>query len=85
MSRDPVSGLSVAIAPAGDGVVLCGAGGEAAGAITAPPGYVLSHFVEEPMRLLVVGQGEAPVDGWPDWHFEVDVARNRLVRAGPAY
>jgi hypothetical protein len=85
MTRDPASGLRVAIAGARDAVLLLGGDGAAAGRIVAPPGYTLSHFVEERARLLVVGQGETAVDGWPDWHFEVDVANACLVRAGPAY
>ena len=85
MTRDPASGLLVAIAPGRDAVVILGGDAAEAGRIVAPPGYSLSHFVEEPARLLVVGQGEAAVEGWPDWHFEVDVANACLVRTGPAY
>jgi len=85
VTRDPASGRFVAIAPARDAVLLLAGDGVAAGSIIAPPGYKLSHFVEESARLLVVGQGEAAIEGWPDWHFEVDVANVCLVRAGPAY
>jgi hypothetical protein len=85
MTRDPASGLLVAIAEARDAVLLLAGDGAEAVRIVAPSGYALSHFVEQPGRLLVVGQGEAAVDGWPDWHFEVDVANACLVRAEPAY
>jgi hypothetical protein len=85
VTRDPASGLFVAIAPARDAVLILNGDGAEAGRIVAPPGYALSHFLEEPARLLVVGQGEAVIEGWPDWHFEVDVANACLIRAGPAY
>ena len=86
MTRDPVSGFTVALCPEGEGrLVLFDADGAPAGAIEAPPGYRLSHLVETPDRLLVVGQGEAPVDGWQDWHFAIDVRSATLTRAGPAY
>lgn len=86
MTRDPASGLTVALDLDGEGrLLLFDAGGAPAGAIDPPPGYRLSHLVETPGRLLVVGQGEAAVDGWHDWHFEIDAPGGRLVRAGPAY
>ena len=86
MTRDPVTGLGVQLDPEGHGrILLCDAQGRPAGAIEAPAGYRLSHIVVEPARLLVVGQGEVAVDGWPDWHFEIDAANGRLARAGPAF
>ncbi|HKR25780.1 MAG TPA: hypothetical protein VJS15_11005 [Allosphingosinicella sp.] len=86
MTRDPVSGLSVTLRREGEGrLLLADADGAPAGTIEPPPGYRLSHLVEAPGRLLVVGQGKAPVDGWPDWHFEIDARARALRRAGPAY
>jgi hypothetical protein len=83
---DPVSGFTVALSPAGEGrLLLFGPGGAPAGAIEPPPGYRFSHLVETPERLLVVGQGEAAVDGWHDWHFAIDARSATLSRAGPAY
>ena len=83
--EDPASGLTVEIAADGGSVLLCDGEGAAAGVVPAPAGYVLSHFVEQEGCLFVVGQGEVPVEGWPDWHFALDASRCRLVRAGPAY
>ena len=86
MTRDPLTGFGVLLEPEGRGRLrLCDQAGVAAGMIEAPPGYRLSHLVEESGRLLVVGQGDAAVEGWPDWHFEVDAAQCRLTRVGPAY
>ena len=85
MTRDPVSGLAVALSAAGDRLLLFDADGAPAGAIASPPGYRLSHLVETADGLLVVGQGKAAVDGWHDWHFAVDVRSRTLNRAGPAY
>lgn len=84
MTLDPASGLMVRLGPDG-ALALFAADGSPAGTIAPPPGYRLSHLVEAPGRLLVVGQGEAAVGGWHDWHFEVDAAALRLVRAGPAH
>jgi hypothetical protein len=81
---DPATGLAVRLEPDG-GLALFAADGTPAGTIAPPPGYRLSHLVETPERLLVVGQGETAVEGWPDWHFEIDAVAGRLVRAGPAY
>jgi hypothetical protein len=50
--------------------------------VPAPTGYTLSHFAG---GTIVVGRGEAPVDGWWDWHFEVDTEARLLRRLGPAY
>ncbi|HEV2817493.1 MAG TPA: hypothetical protein VGW40_09780 [Allosphingosinicella sp.] len=86
MTRDPVSGLLVALSPEGAGrLLLFAPDGAPAATIDPPPGYRLSHLVEAPDRLLVVGQGDAAVDGWHDWHFAIDAAKAALVRAGPAY
>jgi len=86
VTRDPVSGLMVALRREGEGcLLLSDAGGAPAGTIDPPPGYRLSHLVEAPDRLLVVGQGETMIDGWPDWHFEIDARARTLRRAGPAY
>jgi hypothetical protein len=86
VTRDPVSGLRVALSAEGEGrLLLFGPDGAPAGAIDPPPGYRLSHLVETPDRLLVVGQGETAVDGWHDWHFAIDAEKAALTRAGPAY
>jgi len=86
VTRDPISGFRVALSREGGGrLLLFDPGGAPAGAIEAPPGYTLSHLVETPDRLLVVGQGEAAVDGWHDWHFAIDARDAALTRAGPAY
>ena len=86
MTRDPASGLTVALSPEGAGrLLLFTPDGVPAGAIDAPPGYRLSHLVETPNRLLVVGQGDVAVDGWHDWHFAIDAEKAALARAGPAY
>lgn len=84
MTRDPATGLLVRL-EANGALSLFAADGTPAGTIAPPPGYRLSHLVETPERLLVVGQGEAAVEGWPDWHFAIDAAALRLVRAVPAY
>ncbi len=86
MTRDPASGLMVALRREGEGrLLLSDPDGTPAGAIEPPPGYRLSHLVERPDRLLVVGQGATAVEGWPDWHFEIDARARTLRRAGPAY
>lgn len=86
MTLDPVSGFRVALSPEGEGrLLLFDPGGVPAGAIHPPPGYRLSHLVETPGRLLVVGQGDCAVDGWHDWHFAIDARSATLTRAGPAY
>jgi hypothetical protein len=83
---DPASGFGVALSAEGEGrLLLFDPDGAPAGAIGPPPGYKLSHLVETPDRLLVVGQGEAAVDGWHDWHFAIDVRTMTLSRGGPAY
>ena len=84
MTRDPVSGLQVALSADGR-LLLFDPDGAPAGAIAPPPGYRLSHLVETADRLLVVGQGEAAIDGWHDWHFAIDARAGALSRAGPAY
>jgi len=86
VTRDPASGYSVALDHEGRGrLVLFDPEGAPAGEIEAPPGYLLSHLIEAPDRLLVVAQGDEAVDGWHDWHFVVDAKGAGLVRAGPAY
>jgi hypothetical protein len=86
VTLDPASGFSITLSLDGEGrLILFDPEGEPAGKIEPPQGYRLSHLVEMPDRLLVVGQGESALDGWLDWHFEIDVANLRLVRAGPAY
>jgi len=84
MTRDPVSGLGVALSAEGR-LLLFDRDGAPAGSIDPPPGYRLSHLVETADRLLVVGQGESAVDGWHDWHFAIDAEKAALARAGPAY
>jgi hypothetical protein len=86
VTRDPASGFGVTLSPEGEGhLLLADPDGAPAGAIGPPPGYRLSHLVETPDRLLVVGQGETAVDGWHDWQFAIDVRNATLVRVGPAY
>ena len=86
MTRDPASGFGIELYRGGEGrLLLFDPDGAPAGEIGPPPGYRLSHLVETPNFLLVVGQGDVAIDGWPDWHFEIDVAKRCLVRAAPAY
>jgi hypothetical protein len=66
----------------GSALAALDAEGREIGRIAAPAGITLSHFGEDG---LVVGQGEAPVDGWWDWHFEADWGECRMRRTGPAY
>lgn len=83
---DPASGRIVALSRTGPGrLLLFEPDGGTAGAIDAPDGYALSHFVAGADGLAIVGQGESPRDGWPDWHFLIDGRGGRLHRAGPAY
>lgn len=83
---EPVSGRLVALSRTGRGrLLLFDPGGSPAGEVAPPAGYLLSHLVGLPEGLAVVGQGEAPVDNWPDWHFLIDACAARLDRAGPAY
>ena len=67
-----------------DAVVSLSTCGETMAVIASPDGYRLSHFAD-PVAPVLVGQGEAAVDGWQDWHFEVDEAGRGLRRLGPAY
>jgi hypothetical protein len=76
---DPRTGAAFILAP--EGLTTIAPDGARA-FIPAPPGYKLSHFAE---GNCVVGRGEAPVDGWWDWHFEVDAETGALRRLGPAY
>jgi hypothetical protein len=76
---DPRTGATFILVPEGLTMVASGGGSTF---IPAPAGYSLSHFAEGNS---VVGRGEAPVDGWWDWHFEVDAEAGRLRRIGPAY
>ena len=79
-SSDARSGLGLqgGVAPGRRGAAApLRSGGAPAGAIAPPPGYRLSHLVETPDRLLVVGQGESAVDGWHDWHFAIDAGTRR--------
>ena len=76
---DPRTGATLILAP--DGLTILSPGGGRA-FIAAPQGYALSHFGE---GASVVGRGSAAVDGWWDWHFEVDAEGGRLRRLGPAY
>jgi hypothetical protein len=86
VTLDPFSGFRVALSSEGEGrLLLFDPDGAPAGAIDPPPRYRLSHLVETPDRLLVVGQGDSAVDGWHDWHFAIDARRATLTRAGPAY
>ena len=84
--RDPGSGLVVALSHAGAGrLLIFDDAGTPLGLVGAPDGYRLSHLVRQGHGLAVVGQGETSVDGWPDWHFEVDARAATLRRATPAY
>lgn len=84
--RDPDSGLIVVLSVAGTGRLLVfDEAGAQVGLVAAPAGYRLSHLVRQSHGLAVVGQGEAAVDGWPDWHFEVDARSASLRRVAPAY
>lgn len=86
MTRDPLSGLMVDLSSEGESrLLLSDPDGAPAGTIDPPPGYRLAYLVEAPGRLLVVAQGAAAVDGWHDWHFEIDARARALRRAGPAY
>lgn len=83
---EAASGRIVALSRSGAGrLLLFDADGAAAGSIEAPAGYALSHLVPGEQGLAVVGQGDAPHDGWPDWHFRIDAGAASLTRAGPAY
>ena len=84
--RDPGSGLIVALSAAGAGRLLVfDQAGAQIGIVAAPAGYRLSHLVRQSHGLAVVGQGEAAVDGWPDWHFDIDARSASLRRVAPAY
>ena len=76
---DPRTGATLVLAP--DGLTILRRDG-AATLIPAPAGYSLSHFGE---GMTVVGRGEAPSEGWWDWHFEPDLEHGQLRRLGPAY
>lgn len=75
---DPESGATLLLAPRGLAVI----GDGTTRIIPAPPGYSLSHFAE---GMTVVARGEAPLEGWWDWHFEPDLEQGQLRRLGPAY
>ena len=81
---EPESGRIAALTRSGR-LLLFERDGTPAGSIEPPDGYILSHFVAGEAGLAVVGQGEAPHQGWPDWHFLIDGAALGLRRAGPAY
>ena len=76
---DPRTGAMLELAP--EGLQILRADGSRF-FIPAPAGYSLSHFAE---GATIVGRGEAPVDGWWDWHFEPDLEAGLLRRLGPAY
>ena len=83
---EAASGRIVALSRSGAGrLLLFEADGAPAGSVEAPAGYALSHLVAGVDGLAVVGQGDAPRDGWPDWHFLIDARAGSLTRAGPAY
>ena len=84
--RDPRTGLIVALSIAGPGrLLIFDEAGVQTGIIAAPEGYRLSHLIRLRQGLAVVGQGEAVVDGWADWHFELDARSATLRRAAPSY
>lgn len=76
---DPQSGATLILEP--KGLTILARDGNTA-FIPAPPGYSLSHFGE---GLAVIARGEAPLEGWWDWHFEPDLEARQLRRLGPAY
>ena len=76
---DPKSGATLLLTP--EGLTVLRDDGEPT-FIPAPSGYSLSHFGE---GITVVARGEAPIQGWWDWHFEPDVEHRKLRRIGPAY
>jgi len=75
---DPATGATLTLAP--EGLTMLRRDGRQS-FIPAPDGFSLSHFE----GAAVVGRGEAAIDGWWDWHFEVDAEAGRLRRLGPAY
>ena len=76
---DPRSGATFILSP--EGLTMLRADGGRI-FLPAPPGYSLSHFAE---GITVVARGEAPHEGWWDWHFEPDPEAGHLRRLGPAY
>ncbi len=76
---DPRTGSTLILAPDGLTVVRPDGGRDF---LPAPDGYSLSHFGE---GIVLVGRGEAPFDGWWDWHFEADLETGTFRRLGPAY
>ena len=83
---EPATGRVLALVRNGAGrLLLFGPSGEPAGSIEAPAGYSLSHLIAGEEGLTVVGQGDTPRDGWPDWHFLIDARAACLRRTGPAY
>jgi hypothetical protein len=76
---DPCTGSTLVLSPDGLTILRTGGGRDF---LPAPDGYSLSHFSE---GITVVGRGEAPLDGWWDWHFEPDLETGRFRRVGPAY
>lgn len=80
-ARADSEGGAVTVLTAGALVLLDEAGREG-GRIATPDGISLSHFGGDGV---VVGQGEAPSEGWWDWRFEADWQAGVLRRVGPAY
>ena len=82
---DPASGRILVLAREQESgaIVILSRGGQRLGTITAPDGYAISHFVDGGPA--VVCQGEAPHEGWWDWHFTVDPRGGEMRRTGPAY
>lgn len=76
---DPRTGSTLILSP--EGLTVLRPDGSR-GYLPAPEGYSLSHFGE---GIDVVGRGEAPRDGWWDWHFEPDLETGAFRRLGPAY
>jgi hypothetical protein len=76
---DPRTGSVLSLSPEGLNVVRPDG---ARAFIAAPLGYSLSYFEQ---GIVVVGRGEAPHDGWWDWHFEPDLEAGTFRRLGPAY
>jgi hypothetical protein len=76
----PEGGMAIVLTPGA--LILLDEAGRKCGRIAAADGVSLSHFGEDG---IVVGQGEAPRDGWWDWRFEADWQAGVLRSVGPAY
>ena len=80
---DPEGGRLIVLVRNGErgAVAILSRGGNMVTLLPPPEGYRLSHFAGA--GLVLVGQGEAAIDGWQDWHFAP--GEDGLERLGPAY